>query len=826
MKKSNLFILILISILSLTTIYAVTGIIQTDIFYDGSTLNPVTNVQETLYTCSDSNCLTQGNLIHNLNTGSSNSITIEYPYNPSSTQLNPDYYSHFSFAQCYLPKEYKEWVWGSGESVQYDYYMNKVESCYSPIDSFSITNENYANEPVIINMKALLGADVHSAFTDKELNWFPAGYEDYYSVETKVTLKIYDLNDNVVYEDHEDLNILMDTSEDVEFDWAPTIEGNYRAVVETDVTDCQCESSFKQSAEKEFSVWPDRPENECYTIVNDLEANPSFPIQGEVMTFTFNKISNYADNNFDKTPIPTKVTYEIAEGGNIVFSDNQVLNSNPNSDDYKEFSFNWTPTKGGDFQARVIGFAKSSLCEGKTNPNDISILNFFVNGIPKHDVKFVTKDSVTGQALSGVKVELGTQTGTTNSVGEVEFNVNEGNYNWEVSKTDYFAKTGSVNANSDKIINVVLVSIPPVIQKYDLTFVVKNSVTNQLLENVEIDLGLFQDITDSQGKIIFDNLIEGNYNWEASKSDYNTKTGSILLDEDKTVTIYLEEIIIVVENYDIIFSVEKCGTDQLLENVKIKFDLLQGFTDCNGELTFEDILEGVYDWEASKDGYYTKDGDINLDSNETVYMCLTEIPFENSITLVNLIYPKGGETLKGTETILWNATNNLGHLLLISIDYSLDDGLIWSGIANNESNDGKYSWNTKNYKDDDYVLRICAKDTITNEIVCDQSNEFKVKQKKSNGGSIGGGFIELLNYEDCIPEWDCGSWNICEDNFQSRNCEDLNQCHEEFGKPLESRFCESSSIGLEETKPNFLWLWILIGIVLLIVLIFLISLLG
>ena len=172
-QKSILFILI--TLMSLSFIIALTGVTQTDIFYDGSTSNPVTNVQEIIYTCSNSNCSSQGTLVHNLNTGNSNSITFEYPYNRYSTENNPDYYSHFSFASCYLPKEYKEWVWGSEASVEYDYHMNKVKDCRSPIDSFSVTNDNYVNEPVIVNMAATLKADAHSAFTDLQLKWFPAG---------------------------------------------------------------------------------------------------------------------------------------------------------------------------------------------------------------------------------------------------------------------------------------------------------------------------------------------------------------------------------------------------------------------------------------------------------------------------------------------------------------------------------------------------------------------------------------------------------------------------------------------------------------------------
>ncbi|MFH1607855.1 MAG: myxococcus cysteine-rich repeat containing protein [archaeon] len=382
--NSKYLLITLIALFSLSIVYAVTGVQQTDIFYDSSTLEPVTGVQEILYTCSDLSCSSQGSLIYNLNTGNSNSLTFEYPYNPSSTASNPDYYSHFSFKECYLPKEYKEWVWGYGTSVQYDYHLNKAKDCHSPIDSFSITNSNYANEPVVINIKANLEADAYSAFTDLQLKWFPAGYEDYYSAETRVTLEIYNELDVLVYSDYSDLNILMDTSENIQFKWTPQEEGEYTARVTTDITDCQCSSSFVQYSEKIFAVWAERPQNECYTIINDLTATPQFAQEGDLVTITYNKISNYADSNYNKIAVQTKVEYIIIDSENVVvYSDYLTLDKNPNTINPKEISFQWTPDYGGDYTIKVTGVAYSSdcYCIGKTNPEDTAILGFYVEGV-------------------------------------------------------------------------------------------------------------------------------------------------------------------------------------------------------------------------------------------------------------------------------------------------------------------------------------------------------------------------------------------------------------------------------------------------------------
>ncbi|MBU2104347.1 MAG: hypothetical protein KKF67_01030 [Nanoarchaeota archaeon] len=744
MKKSNLFILILIGILSLATVYAVTGIRQTDIFYDGSTLNPVTTVQEILYTCSDSTCSTQGNLIHNLNTGSSNSITFEYPYNPSSTQSNPDYYSHFSFAQCYLPKEYKEWVWGYGETVQYDYHMNKVESCYSPIDSFSITNSNYANEPVVINMEALLDATATSAFTDLQLNWFPLGYEDYYSVETRVTLEILDSNNNIVYTEIRNLNILMDTSQNIQFTWTPTIEGEYTAKISTDVTDCQCSGSIQQFSQKEFTVWEERPQDECYTILNDLVASPHFAEEGEEITVTFTKISNYADDNYNKLPVKTKANYQIIKDSQIVYNKDIVLNANPDSVNPKEFSFKWTPDSGGDYAIKVSGICESVLCEGKTNPEDTIILGYYVTGVD-------------------------------------------------------------------------------VTEKYNVEFIAEDCETNEKLDDVKIELG---------------------------------------------------------------------------SEVK--------FTDIFGEAIFNQVLEGVYFLNVSKENYYSESDDININSDQLIEFCLNKKPIQDnqSITDVSIIYPNGGEKLKDIIGVLWNATNSLNHELVIYIEYSINSGINWINLASGLTNTGSYLWNTNTVSDDDYLLKVCAEDSITTEIVCDISDgNFEINNSEVIPAVCGNGILEIgetcdsnsiicsilgysgtqlcnsqcngwnlcvttqycgdevingnescddgmnngnygycktdctgvgsscgdgilnLNYEncddgnnlngdrcsstckieqknnnggskeeECYPVWECSGWSECYDGIKTRICKDLDHCDTLRNKPAESIFCEDYSL--------------------------------
>jgi len=458
-KKIGLFLGLLIIMISI--VIAVTGVIQIDTFFDSSTGEPLTGVRSLQFTCNDNECKDLGMQIFDLNSGTTNQITFEYPFNPDSTESNQDFYAHYFFKQCYLPKEFVEHIWGFGATLEFDYNFNKASLCHSPIDSFSVTNSNFVNEPVTIDIKAILEADAHSAFTNLLLDFIPAGFENFYSAETEITLEIINEDTgNVVHTDTQTYEILADTSQNVQFEFTPTVEGNYTARIKTDVIDCQCQSSFEQFSERNFVVLKKRPQNQCYTIINDLEAVPEFAKEGDDVTIRFNKISNFADKSFVKTPVPTRATYEITDNQNIlVFSNSVLLNANANGVESEEISFNFVPNFGGDFNIKVTGISESSLCDGKTNTADTAILGFFVKSTIVHDVTFLVSDSQTNLALEGAQVDFGTQSGNTDSSGKVVFNSNTGNFIFNVSLSGYDSKTGTEEITGDTTINVSLDSI-------------------------------------------------------------------------------------------------------------------------------------------------------------------------------------------------------------------------------------------------------------------------------------------------------------------------------------------------------------------------------
>ncbi len=78
---------------------------------------------------------------------------------------------------------------------------------------------------------------------------------------------------------------------------------------------------------------------------------------------------------------------------------------------------------------------------------------------------------------------------------------------------------------------------------------------------------------------------------------------------------------------------------------------------------------------------------------------------------VHVIYPNGGESVSGTITVTWTASDDFGGDLDIDIEYSNNSGNTWHMIAINEPNDGAYDWDLSGLPEgSEYLVRITATD--------------------------------------------------------------------------------------------------------------------
>lgn len=337
--------------------------------------NPITNSYAIGYVCEDSDCSSVSGTLWSgavQSTGDSNQLQLTYP-----TTLQSSYgYGVYYYKQGYRTWEQNPDWWGTDSSDPqgpYQKYLVKQQGCHSPIEQFSIVNEAQPNIPLVIDVTAEIDAVTYASLHNMgPLDYVPPSLEqDYYSVATRVTLEIKNSNNQIVYQEIEDIIISYSGSQAVQFIWTPTIAGSYSAKVYTDVTDEKCSSYIQESASKDFSVLSEEPRNMCYALLNELATSNQFPKQGDILDISATKISNYADDNYALTPIPTDITLAVTRQSDnaVVYTDSKTIAANPDNVNPSQFDFSWDTT-GEDIGWYIIsinGAGVSSLCNGLTN---------------------------------------------------------------------------------------------------------------------------------------------------------------------------------------------------------------------------------------------------------------------------------------------------------------------------------------------------------------------------------------------------------------------------------------------------------------------------
>lgn len=460
MKTKIVFLSMMVFMLILPSIIATN--VLTEYFYVKGTSTAVTGVDELIFICQDGNCVNVGQPEwFKQNSGSNNFISVTFPNNPE-----PIIYARYFYKSGYVPLEYKTTVWGTWADTSLDKYFEQVENCKAPIDSFIIQNSVYANEPVAVDVRAILDATTYSAFHDagKPPYYVPDDYKsEFYSAETRVTLNMYDPLGQLVYTDSIVVNIYMDSSEDVEFTWTPSTAGDgYRAEIVTDVVDNQCSSSETMATSQNFDVLPGRPTDECYVLLNDLSLSDATPEVNQEITVSYTKISNYADVDHEKTAVPMQADYTVRRGksdpdGQVVWSDSEVVDAT-SIEEPALVSFSWTPGDVGWQTIYVEGVCSSGLCDGKANHGETLILETYVNPEPVHDIIFTVSDRDTGLRIQGVTMDIDDKSEVTDSNGVATLNdFVSGSYTYTASHPTYNDKSGDIEVgNVDLYVNILL----------------------------------------------------------------------------------------------------------------------------------------------------------------------------------------------------------------------------------------------------------------------------------------------------------------------------------------------------------------------------------
>jgi len=436
MKTKSLFILIILSIL-----FAVSASAFVDVTYHYNE----NNVDVMAYNCLDASCSTVSPWFETSTTNGE--VTVIFPSDESTHG-----YALFHTTPGNVPIESRATWHSYGDDTHYfvDHNINfyQINSCHATIDSFTVTNDLYPHVPLIIDMDSNLDATTYSAFflTNNDVAYVPEVLKDvYYSADTMVWVDIYNSEDELVYTDSDSFTaaggdpIYADDSMNIHFEWIPEEVGTYTVYIYADVIDDQCATHNEDWSFKEFTVHPELPENECYTILNTLLTDNPFPVEGDAVEVSFDKISNCVVEGV-YTPVETLVSYSVrnTDTDQIVFADTEVLPANPDEFDPTTHGFVWNADWPEWYVIEVNGIAYGSLADSLDNyPETISEF-IYVKEHPKYDVTFHVIDSSDGTDIEDVEINMDSLTGMTDLDGYYTFyNLWPGTYDFDLTKPGY-----------------------------------------------------------------------------------------------------------------------------------------------------------------------------------------------------------------------------------------------------------------------------------------------------------------------------------------------------------------------------------------------------
>lgn len=337
-----------------------------------TTTTPVNNFHEIGFVCSAANCSDLGRKFSE-ESSAGNTLKVIYP-----TKLESSHgYGVYFYKQGYITWEVSANWAGNGRTTS-TVYLSKKQGCFAPITNLVIVNEAEENIPAIINMSVSIDARTHAAIRNAgPLEAIPEELRNHYKVQTRVTLEVVNASNETMHTEAK--NILIDFSnfEWVSFIWIPEKKGSYTLRITSEIIDEKCSSSETQEATGTMEVLEARPRNICYSPIKSFERDKDFPVENETITFSFEKISNFADAKALLAPVRSSVHIHFIKEGNLFSARSFLLPANQNANEFFPFSF-FEQFPEGNYTAHLNIRANDSRCNNIPNLETNRTMNFNV----------------------------------------------------------------------------------------------------------------------------------------------------------------------------------------------------------------------------------------------------------------------------------------------------------------------------------------------------------------------------------------------------------------------------------------------------------------
>ncbi len=222
--------------------------------------------------------------------------------------------------------------------------------------------------------------------------------------------------------------------------------------------------------------------------------------------------------------------------------------------------------------------------------------------LQRFDIYFWCTD-IDDNPVSGVEVTINDVTVTSDNDGLALFqDYLVGDYTYEAQKEGYMPVSGPVSVE-DQDVNV---DVTMFMITYSISFWCTDE-NGDPLEGVAVTIDEETEMSDTSGLALFEGVNPGYYYYMAMKAGYQNMSGTVnIVDEDAEINITMPY-----EHYTVTFHVMDMDNNPL-EGAEVDFDGNTGTTGANGEVAFNDIIIGSYDYLVTKEGYEPADGVVDV----------------------------------------------------------------------------------------------------------------------------------------------------------------------------------------------------------------------
>ena len=215
-----------------------------------------------------------------------------------------------------------------------------------------------------------------------------------------------------------------------------------------------------------------------------------------------------------------------------------------NSSGYKSFS--GMSFGSYTFTASKSGYSSNSGSASISTSNTSNSVTIYLTPTPTSGtITVYVKDVSTGAVISGASVSGGGVSGSTNTSGYVSFSgLSFGSYTFSASKSGYSSGSGSASISTSATTNSVTIYLTKLPTSGSITVTVRDKDTNAVLSGATVSGGGYSGTTSSSGTVSFSTMPFTTYTFTASKSGYDSNTGSATIsatDAIKSITIYLSK---------------------------------------------------------------------------------------------------------------------------------------------------------------------------------------------------------------------------------------------------------------------------------------------